>query len=62
MHGMRMSENPRGLGPRELVVSGKVSVELYDSARNLIDGINYRTMNDVVEDALFNLVKERARE
>lgn len=49
----------RDLGPRGPVVSGKISVALYESAKALIDGETYRTMNDVVEDAILNLVQSK---
>ena len=44
------------LGPRKSSVSGKIPETLYTMAKDLIDGQTYRTMNDVVEAALFHLV------
>ena len=39
-------------GRRTKSVCGKISPDLHDFIKNQIDGTNYQTMNDVVEEAL----------
>ncbi len=39
-------------GRRVKSVCGKISPNLHDFIKNQIDGVNYQTMNDIVEEAL----------
>lgn len=52
----------KSLGKRERVICGKVSQNLYESARQLIDGNEFKTMNDVVEIAVWHLITDRTIE
>ena len=44
------------LGKRSKVVCGKVSQKLYDEVKKVIDGTRYKTMNDVVEAAIWHYI------
>jgi len=46
-------------GKRERVICGKVSQELYEGVKKLIDGREFNSMNDVVETAVWHFVTER---
>lgn len=52
---------PKTMGKRGPVLSGRVPQELYDSAMNLIDGLEFKTMNDVVEAAIWHLINDRQK-
>ena len=47
---------------REPMVSGRIPRTLFDAAKSMIDGDRYRTMNDVVETAIYRLVTEEQNE
>ena len=44
------------MGKRTKVICGKVSQTLYDEVKSMIDGKQYKTMNDVVETAVWHYV------
>lgn len=39
------------------LLCGKVPLELYEGAKKLIDGEEFKTMNDVVENAVWHLLE-----
>lgn len=44
------------------VISGRVPQELFEEAKKLIDNREFRTMNDVVEAAVWSFVNARKNE
>ena len=50
------------MGKRGPILCGKVPQELYDRAKEMIDGNEFKTMNDVVEMAVWHLVRMRKNE
>ena len=49
------------MGKRGPILCGKVPPELYMSAKNLIDGKEFKTLNDVVERAIWHFVNEKEK-
>ncbi len=49
-------------GKRGPLICGKVTPELFEDARSLIDGNEFKTMNDVVETAVWHFVRMRKSE
>lgn len=43
-------------GKRELVISGKVPPLLYTAVKKAIDGHHYKTLNDIVEEAILEKI------
>ena len=46
-------------GKRGPVVGGRVPQDLYDSVQKLVDGVEFKSMNDVVEQAHWHFVNEK---
>ena len=57
-----MNDKIAEMGKRGPVICGKVPQKLYDAARDLIDGVEFKTMNDVVEEAIWHFVMNMKRE
>ena len=49
------------MGKRTTVLCGKVPQELYSKAKQLIDGKEFKTLNDVVETAVWHLLNDREK-
>ena len=48
-----------GKSRRSITISGKISSELNDSICKCIDGIRYRSKNDIVEEALMQWIETK---
>lgn len=49
------------MGKRGPILCGKVPPELYASAKKLIDGEEFKTLNDIVEKAVWHFLNEREK-
>jgi hypothetical protein len=49
------------MGKRGPILCGKVPPEMYESAKKLIDGKEFRTLNDIVEKAVWHFLDEREK-
>ena len=49
------------MGKRGPILCGKVPPELYASAKKLIDGEEFKTLNDIVEKAVSHFLNEREK-
>lgn len=49
------------MGKRGPILCGKVPPELYASAKILIDGKEFKTLNDIVEKAVWHFLNEREK-
>ena len=57
-----MNDGIAEMGKRGPVICGKISQKLFDAAKDLIDGNEFKTMNDVVEAAIWHFVMVVKRE
>lgn len=49
------------MSKRGPILCGKVPPELYESAKKMIDGKEFKTLNDIVETAVWHLVNDREK-
>ncbi|WP_400201500.1 hypothetical protein [Candidatus Methanarcanum hacksteinii] len=49
------------MGKRGPILCGKVPPELYASAKKLIDGEEFKTLNDIVEKAVWHFLNEKEK-
>ena len=49
------------MGKRGPILCGKVPSELYASAKKLIDGKEFKTLNDIVEKAVWHFMNEKEK-
>ena len=47
------------MGRRGPILCGKVPQELYNRAKEMVDGEEFKTLNDIVEKAVWQLVNNR---
>ena len=49
------------MGRRGPILCGKVPQELYECAKKLIDGKEFKTLNDIVERSVWHYLDEREK-
>lgn len=49
------------MSKRGPILCGKVPPELYESAKKMIDGKEFKTLNDIVETAVWHLMNDREK-
>ena len=49
------------MGKRGPILCGKVPPELYASAKKLIDGKEFKTLNDIVEKVVWHFMNEKEK-
>ena len=49
------------MGKRGPILCGKVPPELYEKAKKMIDGEEFKTLNDIVEKSIWHYLNEREK-